>query len=242
MRVYACERRWGREASRDGRHLSGLYSTDCQPLDDSGFLQPPPSSCIVRFFAVTLHSNLAHRPSATRGCRWHLQARHKSIVGNSCCSDCQNTGDHHLVAYSGCNSLARQQRIRHPCVGWSSAHISMGLFDYGRIIVELFLWIFNFHQIICFPIQITAILFVMNKDLKIQKILSRQTTKMTLYWTTNFTNFANLLRAVSVIIIMEITAKIMIITLIRFPTNALTGLIISNLSIQIISNYWDRLF
>ena len=30
---------------------------------------------------------------------------------------------------------------------------------------------------------------------------------------------------------MEITAKIMIITVIRFPTNALTGLIISNLSI-----------
>ena len=106
-------------------------------------------ACERRFFAVTLHRNLAHRPSAKRGCRWHLQARHKSIVGNSCCSDCQNTGDHHLVAYSGCNSLARQQRIRHPCVGRSSAHISMGLFDYGRIIVELFLWIFNFHQIIC---------------------------------------------------------------------------------------------
>ena len=39
------------------------------------------------------------------------------------------------------------------------------------------------------------------------------------------------------IIIIEITAKIMIITLIRFPTNVLTGHIISNLSIQIISNY-----
>ena len=35
---------------------------------------------------------------------------------------------------------------------------------------------------------------------------------------------------------MEITVKIMIITAIRFPTNALTGLIISNLSRQIISN------
>ena len=44
------------------------------------------------------------------------------------------------------------------------------------------------------------------------------------------------------IIIMEITAKIMIITEIRFPTNALTGLIISNLSIQVISNCWNRLF
>jgi hypothetical protein len=42
--------------------------------------------------------------------------RHKPIVGNGCCSDCQNTGDHHLVANSGCNSLARQQSIRHPCV------------------------------------------------------------------------------------------------------------------------------
>ena len=35
---------------------------------------------------------------------------------------------------------------------------------------------------------------------------------------------------------MEITAKIMIIMAIRFPPNALTGHIISNLSIQIISN------
>jgi len=39
------------------------------------------------------------------------------------------------------------------------------------------------------------------------------------------------------IVIMEITARIMIITAIRFPTNALSGLIISNLPRQITSNY-----
>jgi len=32
---------------------------------------------------------------------------------------------------------------------------------------------------------------------------------------------------------MEIKAKIMIMTAIRFPTNALTGLIVSDLSIQL---------
>jgi hypothetical protein len=59
------EKREGRKTSRDGRHQNGLYSTDNQPLDNLGFHQPPPSSCTVRSFAVSLHRHSALRPSNT---------------------------------------------------------------------------------------------------------------------------------------------------------------------------------
>ena len=59
------ERQEGRKTSRDGKHQSGLYSTDNQPLDSLGFHQRPQNSCTVRSFAVSLHRHSALRPSNT---------------------------------------------------------------------------------------------------------------------------------------------------------------------------------
>ena len=59
------ERHEGRKTSRDDKHQNGLYSTDNQPLGSLGFHQPPPNSCTVRSFAVSLHRHSALRPSNT---------------------------------------------------------------------------------------------------------------------------------------------------------------------------------